>query len=325
MQVKALYNALRYNKLTDSSLKLEPWQVEDLRKVSTGDLLARLKKLEIPLDEEKFFMYAENIDTPEELTECLFVRENDLSGFDQCYLLLFELWRRLLPDKQSLSLFCDELDERIAHYDENAFADDELIQESLEELEDILDENVDQGESPQEVFSVVSSYCAHDLESFLYDFIVEQIDAENEMYASELLEGFYEYVSDQRWFHFLRAILFSKTAPDEARIVFGHLLEHLQEDPDFDLLIEIGNYLAHCEDNALFAQTIKQAFHAIEKEGHFQELLRTMMKFYQCADKDAEFLALEQVALKREKNDLEALLDKADQDFQAFKDKIHLH
>ncbi|MES2344545.1 MAG: hypothetical protein V4494_01210 [Chlamydiota bacterium] len=323
MQVKALYNLLRYNWLSDSSLEVQPWQIEDLRKVSIEELLIRLEKLEVPLDQEKFLMYAENAHTPEELVDCLFVKEDDPSGFDQCYLLLFELWRRLLPDKQSLSIFCDELDERIAFYDENESADDELVQTSLEELEDILDENVDHGEDPQEVFSVISSYCAHDLESFLYDFIVEQIDAENEMYASELVEGFYEYVADQRWFTFLRVILFSKAAPSEAKIMLSRLLEHLQEDPDFDLLIEIGNYLAHSEENDLFVQTIRQAFQLLEKEGHFQELLRTLMKFYQCCDNDVEFQTLSQVALKRESNDLDAPLNKNDHDFQSFKARLH--
>jgi len=41
---RALYNLLRLNWLRDPSVKVERWQVEDLRSVSTPDLLYRINE-----------------------------------------------------------------------------------------------------------------------------------------------------------------------------------------------------------------------------------------------------------------------------------------
>ena len=47
----------------------------------------------------------------------------------------------------------------------------------------ILDENVDEGVPPEQALQLISTYCANDIETFLYDFISEQIDEDNETYA----------------------------------------------------------------------------------------------------------------------------------------------
>lgn len=318
MQAKALYNLLRYNWLSDKNLEVEPWQVEDQRQLSTEELFSRLEELEVHLEEKSFLLYAENCGTPEELIECLWVKDEDTAEFDKAYLLIFELWRRFLPEKQSLSLFCDELDYRIALYDQDALEDDEPVQASLQELEDILDENVDHGEDPHRVFAAVSTYCAHDLESFLYDFVIDQIDAENDMYASELVEGFYEYVADQKWFDFLRAILFSLTNVEEAQVMLRRLLDQLQEEPDFDLLLEIADYLVHRGDISLFMQTVKQAVVLMKVEGQFQELLGAVAKFYQCCDRDAEHQAIHALVAKRAHKSSELPLERGDADIAVF-------
>ncbi len=234
MQAKALYNSLRYNWLEDKSLQVEPWQVEDLRGVAVEGLFARLETLGILLDEKSFSLYAENCSSPEELTECLWVKDDGGPECDQVYLLLFELWRRMLPEKQSLSIFCDEFDHRIDLYDKGLLASDDPIQESLAELETILDENADHGEDPQTVFSIITSYCAHNLETFLYDYILDLIDAENETYASELIEGFCGYVSDPEWFDFLRVLLLSMADPEEGQNMLERFLGEAEEELELD-------------------------------------------------------------------------------------------
>lgn len=323
MQAKALYNLLRYNWLSNKSLQIEPWQVENLRELPIETLFARLETFSISLNEERFLRYAEAVNTPEELIEYLWVRDDkDLSEFDQSYLLLFELWRRLLPEKQSISLFCDELDYRIALYDEDLLENEELLLESIDALEDILDETVDEGEEPKKIFSLIASYCAHDLENFLYDYIVGQIESGNELCASELIEGFYQYVSDQRWFHFLRIVLFMSTNGDEAQLVLRRFLEEIQENPDFDLLLEVANYLTHRGDMSLFMQTIKQSCALIEKEGQFQEILETVAKFYQCCDRDKEYHLFNTLAVQRSHKNPEDLLDQNDKDYHAFKAQL---
>ncbi len=242
LQTKALYNLVRMNWLDDPTLQVEPWQVVDYRTLEVSELLARLKALDISLTEGSFLSYAEKCNSPEELTDCLWLDPEDLKGSDQAYLLLFELWRRLLPEKYSLSLFCDELDRRIYLYDQGDLIDDEPIQEILKELEDILDGHVDRGADPKETFQRVSEYCAHDLENFIYDYLLDLIEAGNDLTASELLEGLYEYVAHVKWFDFLRARLFTASDAEEAGRRFQRLLEQLQEEPDPELLLEIKDF-----------------------------------------------------------------------------------
>lgn len=324
MQPKALYNLLRFSWLEDQSLEVEPWQIEDLRQVSSEELFLRLQKFGIVLDEGRLLLYAESCEAPEELVECLWVEEEEGdSQFDQAYLILFELWRRFLPHKQSLSIFCDELDHRISLYDQDALGEDQL-QEILKSLEDVLDENVDKGGDPQEIFATISSYCAHDLERFIYDYIVDQIDAENEMGASELVEEFYPYIKDSKWFDFLRCILFAVTDSEKAQLELRRLLEQLQEEPDFDLLVEIAEYLVHQEGQSLFIQTMNQAIQLLETEEQFQELLEIVVRFFQCTDRDEEYQIFQSLIEKRSHHSLDMPLDEADPDLKLLKTQLGL-
>lgn len=243
IQSRALYNLLRMNWLEDATLKVEPWQVEDYRALREAELFSRLKSLDIVLSKESFLAYAENCETPEDLVDCLWLKEEDALGMDKVYLLVFELWRRFLPERQSLSIFCDELDFRIFLYDANALKDDEPIQEILAVLESVLEENVDKGVEPQEVFQLVAGYCAHDLESFIYDYISEQIDQKNGLFASELLDGFYPYIANEEWFEFLKIRLLAETDAEGASLMLSGLVEELQEKPDSGLLLEIDSFL----------------------------------------------------------------------------------
>src|SRR3989344_2905687 len=165
MQLKgrAFYNFLRLGKLDDPSIEAEAWQTEDYRPLPEEELYTRLKKMHIVLNEESYLSYAGNCDSPEDLAECLGHDEEN----DKAYLLLFELWRRLLPNKKSLSIFCDELDHLIETYDRGELAQEESLQQMLQELEDILDETADENGTPAQDFQVVAAFCAHDLEGFI--------------------------------------------------------------------------------------------------------------------------------------------------------------
>src|SRR3990167_219398 len=207
LQTKALYNLIRLNAAEDPSVKAEAWALEDLRAVALEDLFLRLQRAGIQVDKTVFLQFADNCDTPEELTDLLLADEAQDDRYDAHYLLVFELWRRLLPEKQSLSIFCDELDHRIALYDQENLESDELVQDALANLQEVLDENADSGAGPADVFDVICDYCAHDLENFIYDYISDLLDGGNELYASELIEGFASYIADPVWFAFLRARL----------------------------------------------------------------------------------------------------------------------
>jgi len=318
IQDKALYNLLRINWQEDPSLKVKSWQVEDYRRLSTEELFSRLSQLGIMLSPESLIMYAETLESPEDLADCLWVDEEDKEGYDQAYLILFELWRRFLPDKQTLSIFCDELDHRIDLYDQQT-VDDDLIQRSLKELEDILDQSIDRGEDPQQVFATIATYCAHDLESFLYDYISHHIEAGNNFYASELLDGFYSYVHNVKWFDFLKVKLLMASNEEEADFLLRGLLEQLEEEPDLELLIEIATFLIHQNDERLFIQVVGQASALMKTEEDFHDLLTVVIEYFRLMDKDGEYARFKAFLENRLQIKPSSLLSPADKEVAAFK------
>lgn len=314
---KALYNMLRRRYHEDESLPVEKWQIEEYRELTTDELFNRLAALGIKLSEETFNLYAQNCDSPEDIVEVLWTDENDRKGQDKTYLLLFELWRRLLPEKQTLSLVCDEIDQRIEKYDFGHALGDELIQDSLADLEDLLDESVDAGGAPKEVFARVASYCAHDLESFIYDYISSQIEKKNDLFASELIDGFYDYFEDSRWLELLRARLFLSVDPYEAKILLERMVEELVEQPDLDILLELSYILAELAEEGLFFAVAKKILSLIEIEEDFQDLLAVTADFYRASGREEEEEEMRTLFSHRKKHDLEEPLKKRDRDLSA--------
>lgn len=297
---KALFNSLKINALDNPRLSSPAWQIEDLRALPDAALFDRLKKLNLPLNQNSFLLYAEEAESPEELIDYVWVNEADDEGHDRAYLLLFELWRRLLKSKQCLSIFCDELDHLIDTYDRGLLTNPQPLEDALCSLEDILDDACDeQGISPQEVFSEISRYCAHDLESFLYDYIQAQMEGEDEFYASELIDSFYDYVTDKKWFDFLRAHLFFSTHSEESNILIERLLEQLKEEPDVDLMLQIVDGLVHYGDIRLFPYAVKQTIPLLKTEKDFRELLEMTAEYYRCLDKEEEEKEISSLLEKR--------------------------
>lgn len=285
---KALFNLLRISWLEDHSVACKPWQIEDLQELPLEELFFRLKKLGLILNEKSFYLYAENCESPEELVEHIWLQEEDIEGHDQTYLLLFELWRRLLPGKLCLSVFCDELDQLIELYDNGELGEEESLQNALGILEDILDDATDEQGDPKLVFETLAAYCAHDLERFIYDYIADQLAEKNETYASELLDAFYAYASDKRLFKLLRCRLFALSDFEHANRLYEGLLEELLEDPNIDLLIEIIESLIRHADIRLFMQAVKQALPLLKTEEEFQKILSLITMYFRCLDQDTE-------------------------------------
>ena len=116
IQTKAIYNLLRLNAQETSGADVEPWALENLRDISLDALFQRLSVWGISLDKNSFISFAAECDTPEDLAELLQEESVSPKQHDQVYLLIFELWRRFLPEKQSLSIFCDDLEGFIYDY-----------------------------------------------------------------------------------------------------------------------------------------------------------------------------------------------------------------
>lgn len=298
---RSLYNLLKVSLKEDPSIKTESWQIRDYRELSVEELLKLLGEIGISLSQETFLLYAENCDTPEDLLETLWVDESDLVGQDKAYLVLFELWRRWVPEKQSLSIFCDELDHLILLYDDGLLDNEERLQIALGELEDILDESIDHGADAQEIFQSVMRYMAHDLEQFLYDYILDLMDASNELYASELIDGMSPYVAERKWFDLLKARLFSLSNSPETAIFVSRLLEQAEEEPDVPFLMEVAHFLISWEDTSLFLECVRMLAPFIQEEEDLVEVLKIIATFYQTLDKEDEAQKIEKYLERMEK------------------------
>ncbi len=295
LQTKALYNLLRLNAAEDPSIQADSWEVEDLRTLSLEELFARLRKCNVQIDKNTFHQFADQCDTPEDLAELLI---SDGKKQDPLYLVIFELWRRLLPEKQSLSIFCDELDHRIALYDLGELRSDELVQDALANLLEILDENADAGADPEDVFIGICDYCAHDLENFLYDYVADLLDSGNSLYASELIEGFSPYVTEPLWFDFLRVRLLAYTDVGDANIAMHSLLENELELP---LLLEMLRFLSTTGEYSLFLLAAKKALSHLAMQEELIEFLNIAADYYRRLDEDDKEQALQKIARQQKK------------------------
>lgn len=310
LERRALYNALRMNWLLDPSTEVEPWQVEDYRVMSFEMIFDRLKEKGITLDRAHFVAMAEDHLTPEELTEELLDETDaDAKEQDQIYLLVFELWRRLVPEKPCLSVFCDELDYQIHLYDKGQVSSVESIQDVLANLEVILDENADEGADPVVIFESICSGCANDIETFLYDFIAEQIDNENYSYASDLLDGFGDYVKDVKWFDFLRTRLTAANDAKGANHLISQLAEEAAEENDIEYNLEILAFMVEAGERQVFTMLVNRTVPLLETEEDFFDLLTICADFFHRLDLEQIENKLQRLVASRNKNHFDKDMD----------------
>jgi len=299
-QQKALYNSLRLTWLQEQSLSIEPWKVEDLRAVDLETLFQRLQERELYMDRATFKNYADQSENPEVLTEEL-IMDQELSPEeqDQVYLIVFELWRRLSPEKPSISILLDELDHQIFLYDQGQSQGDAL-EEALFQLHEVLEENVDAGIVPKEAFSAISEYAASNIEEFLCDYIAEKIETKDTGSAEELLEKFTPFMEDVRWFRLLEArLLVEKDEQQAVKIIEAVFLSNNKLDA-LDLDFEMLSILVQGGNEALFFKIAHHALRHIEFEEDFIELLYTVADFFRCSDDEEKQAAVEALIEARE-------------------------
>ncbi|MGE3953576.1 MAG: hypothetical protein AB7F31_00065 [Parachlamydiales bacterium] len=303
LERKALYNSLRIHARPHEVLgtyRVEEWQVEDYRSLSMEALFDRLAHHGITLDPHAFVRLAEEWDTPEEMLDDLLPDQISAKVADQIYLPLFELWRRLVPEKQSLSIFCDELDHQILEYDRDPTQNGETMADMLANLQEVLDENSDEGADPQEVFALLQAHCASDLERFLYDYIASQVDEERFDYAAELYEGFAHYHSDPKWLDLLHIRTIAPSDPEEAEDQLQELLDDEEIEPDLDFDFEILSHLCQVGSVDQFRQLLPEMVPMLKTEEDFQDLLGACAHYFQCLDWDEEEQAMKEISQRRE-------------------------
>ncbi|KAF3363272.1 Uncharacterized protein PHSC3_000162 [Chlamydiales bacterium STE3] len=316
MERRALYNTLRMSWQLDSQLAVQPWQVENYRNLSLEELFQRLQNQRINVDRFTFVKLSENCDSPEEMTELLSQEEDQDENYDKVYLAVFELWRRLIPGKQSLSIFCDELDYQIHLYDSGQTETAEGIEDAIANLQIML-EDADGGLEAKNLFSSIANGCANDIEDFLYDYIQVQIEHQNDLYAQELIEGFSPHVQDRKWFDFLKAeILY--VSDQEAAIKLLEGLVKGKKEQDLEFNFEILSFLAKIGKDKLFKSLAKQTFALLELEEDFIDFANICADFFHFSDHDEVEQVIHEYLATRKKKPAEASFDPNASDEKVF-------
>lgn len=273
---RALYNSLRWHWVNNPELQVYDWQVEDYELLSDETLFLRLSQLGIVLDRHHFVAFAENFDDPEDLTESLL---DDLPQIekDKIFLCIFELWKRFISRKKPISVFFDTLDRQIEIYDqEGSSIDMPQMANLLFDFKELLDLNMyEHGNSEQEIFTMLIRHSAHDLEMFLYDYIVDQIELGHCVYAKELLDDFIPFIADKKWFLLLRLKLSSKENFSLEDRLYKQLVEE-SPDSSLEFVLEL---LAICDiesDMDCFITLLHRAKTLIHTEEEFSDLLSTI-------------------------------------------------
>lgn len=236
---RGFYNTLMFS----SSNQAEKWQIEDYTKLSLSTLFNRLAKLNIPLDDKQFASYLQNSESPEDLTDILCEKEEGSSEHEQTYLIIFELWRRLATEKETLSIFCDRLDHLIHDYDEGKPVAEELIK-ALNDVLKIFENHTAAGLSQKETYELFSSYLAQDLETFIYDFLCDLLEAGESTLTFELLFGFHEFLHDKTALDLLKSILNLLENPEDTETLFFNMIDGVFEKKRYNLILD-AIYFVH--------------------------------------------------------------------------------
>ncbi len=317
---RASYNLLRYSWLEDPSLEVQPWQVEDYRTLPDEEVFSRLENNGITLDYDLFLNSSYSFDSPEDyadnITEGKPISEKTR---DQIFLLIFELWRRFTPEKLSLSIFCDELDRQISLFDSGELETDESMQDVITHLQAILDENIDDGAKPVEVFQAVCVNCFHNLEDFLYDYTLLQIELGNESYASELVEGFGPYLKGSKWFELLEIQLLALSDVEESMQLLKKTVQKAMKDDDFEYNLDILAFMAKVGDEKDFVKLAKKTLPILELEVDFQDFLIIFKDYCHFLDLDDKEREIDQIIKKRHSIPSTQILDKNDPQLEALK------
>jgi len=320
---KALYNSLRISWLQNAQISIEPWKVEDYRQLSLDELFSRLQIKELFLDRSTFKGYTDQFDSPEELTEWLVDDEQCLpEDYDQMYLVIFELWRRLVPEKPSISIICDELDHQIFLYDQGERKEIEPLQDALNSLHSIMEENVDRGMEAREVFSAISEFCANDIEEFLYDYILDQVAANQYDYANELVEQFSPFAVDAKWFDLLKARLANVEDLHAANDMLRSIFEMNQEEPSLEFFLALLTLMVQGGNYDLFLEVVDETLKLIEAEEDFIELLTISSDFFRCLDQEDIQARIDAMIEKRASKVAQDVISRDDPDVRAFRELL---
>lgn len=202
------------------------------------------------MDLPTFIHLSSECDSPEMFLGHILSPDLTVQEKEQVYLLVFELWRRHLPKKRSFSIFCDELDYLMQGYDQGLDVREELFCE-FENLGQIMEEISNKDDSSLNVMEYVCSYLAHDLENFLYDYILDLMNAGSDEEASLLTFLFKKFVQNKKWFDFLRLQQLVKIDLFDTEKMICRFIDEIVENQDMHLSIDVLSYVSKKGDRFL--------------------------------------------------------------------------
>jgi hypothetical protein len=298
ISTKALYNALR---LSEPDASLASWKTQNLRVVPLEKLFSTLTSLGLHLDKDSFLAYAEECDSPEDLLALLISDSIDRlsqEDIDHIFLLLFELFRRLIPEKKPLSIVADEIDQHIFLYDDGDDTVSEELLSLLHEYLRILQQGVDEGLTPSQAFKTSEASFAHDIARFLFDFIEERMDVEGEKWATSLLDDFQPFMPQKEWFECLRIQLSKQQNREKALEQAAAFFEkmNLKKDEGRSLALAIINFFAKEREKKLFLSCALRLLDVIEASEELSDLVEIMCSFLEeLGDEELSSLILQEV------------------------------
>lgn len=318
MERRALYHSLRVNWQLDPMAGIEPWQVEDYRKIPVDELFARLASIGVPVEYAQFLALADSEESPEDFAETLLPDNvQDQETADQMYLIIFELWRRLFSERQTLSIFCDEWDHQIDLYEAGHLDSMEGLGDVLNQFSSILEETKEQGDDPKALYASIMQGCAHDVEAFLYDFSLAQIQEQNIPYAEEIVENFMPYVKDKHWFKLLNLQILAKTDPAEAERLTPVLVKECQAEQNLEFNLEFLAFLAtQIQEEKPFIQLVKVIIPELSTEEDFWDLLSSAEDYFHYKDAESKEEWVKSLRARRFKNDPDLRFSVQDSDLQ---------
>ena len=263
-----------------------------IKQLPLEEIFHQLSTYDLPSDIYTFEIQTANIASPEE-----FIKKLGLDLSHPATDLIFELWRRICPDKPSLALFCHELDHQIEEYRQNGPGPE--TPDHLASLQYLLDENVDAGVKPRTALKVVQGHLKNDVESFLYHLIYDEIDSGQAAYAKELLEGFDRYVEEKAWFEYLSIRCQILSEPTEGYERLEEFTKRKKEGHNLELLLEVLSFLALSGNHSQFSTLALHILSLVRVEKDFVELLDLTSSHYRYLSLYPISLSVDEILKKR--------------------------
>lgn len=252
----------------------------EIRNSSLEDLFEDVKKLGLPLDQKAFEILAKTYDTPEEMALELIAGNERIHA--SLYPLLCEIWRRLCPEKYTISIFGRELDYLIEQYENATLEQPEDLYQALAQLHNILDENCENGLSPEDAFSIIQEYVDYDLDSFLYIYILNEIETSDGAYAHDLLDAFLPYVQDKIWFDYLMVRVEILEDLEQGYEKLEEFIEiQLKEEENLDLNLEVLLFLAQSGHHTLYLNLALPSISLLDTEEDFLDFADLAKEHFQ--------------------------------------------